>query len=398
MKRKVFFICLFIIIPLLSISQENEYETKWEQGYKFNSSDGHFKMKFGGRIMNDWAFFSQEEDVQDKTGKINNGTEFRRVRVFNSGTIYNNINYKLQLGFAGGTVKAKDLYIEITDIPVAGNLKIGHYKEPFSLEKLTSSKYISFMERSSASAFAPGRNTGFLLHNETKQSRLSWQIGMFTNANDFGNNKNINDYYSYTARIAGLPFQKNDKKQLLHTGIGVTYRQGMSGPYSFSARPEAHLAEKYVNTGDIEEVQNVFQYNTELAYVSGPLALQGEFYQSAVTTNSSDSYKFHGGYGQISYLITGENKSYKNPGGGFGRIKPNENFGGEKNGTGAWEVAVRYSMIDLNDHNGGKMNEVTAGLNWYLNPSVRIMANYGIVTLHDIGKTDILQLRFQIDF
>jgi phosphate-selective porin OprO/OprP len=47
-------------------------------------------------------------------------------------------------------------------------------------------------------------------------------------------------------------------------------------------------------------------------------------------------------------------------------------------GTGAWEVAYRYSYVDLNDTgiNGGQMNQHTIGLNWYLNDNTRLQFNY----------------------
>ena len=77
----------------------------------------------------------------------NTGTEFRRVRVFNSGKLYGNVKYKLQLDFAGGEIAFKDVWMELGELPIDGKLRVGYFKEPLRLEVLTSSKYISFMER-----------------------------------------------------------------------------------------------------------------------------------------------------------------------------------------------------------------------------------------------------------
>jgi len=77
---------------------------------------------------------------------------------------------------------------------------------------------------------------------------------------------------------------------------------------------------------------------------------------------------------------------------------------------GAWELATRFSYLDLTDAGirGGEMWDVTAGINWYAAPNVRVMLNY--VHSHvknrqlvaggsDIsGSGDILQSRFQLDF
>ena len=44
------------------------------------------------------------------------------------------------------------------------------------------------------------------------------------------------------------------------------------------------------------------------------------------------------------------------------------------------------------------MSDVTFGLNWYVFPNVRIMANYVLAHLNNVGDSDIFQLRFQIDY
>ncbi|MEE8159192.1 MAG: porin, partial [Dehalococcoidia bacterium] len=77
-------------------------------------------------------------------------------------------------------------------------------------------------------------------------------------------------------------------------------------------------------------------------------------------------------------------------------------------GLGAWEVAARYSNLDLNDASigGGKMHNLTFGLNWYLNPNVRWMVNAVLSKTKDsvssVGITDgnaqIYQTRVQIDW
>jgi phosphate-selective porin OprO/OprP len=303
----------------------------------------------------------------------------------------------LQLDFAGGKVEAKDIFIEITDLPVVGNIKIGHFKEPFSLEELTSSKYITFMERPAVTAFNPSRNTGIMLHNHVFKERLSWQIGWFRNTDSYGNNKDAANNQNLTFRLAGLPLYKEKEHRFLHLGMGYSHRTGLK-EYSISARPEAHMAGKYVSTGTIGDIERENLINGELAFVSGSFALQGELFQSSVNTHLSGPFDFNGNYVRISYLLTGENKSYKSPGEGFGRINPKNNFNGKDNGIGAWEVALRSSSIDLRDAEGRQMNLFTAGVNWYLNPSVRIMTNFGLVDLHNIGRMNVLQMRFQIDF
>ena len=47
-------------------------------------------------------------------------------------------------------------------------------------------------------------------------------------------------------------------------------------------------------------------------------------------------------------------------------------------GTGAWQVGARYNYLDLNDKglNGGILHNVSAGVNWFLNPNMKVQFNY----------------------
>lgn len=58
----------------------------------------------------------------------------------------------------------------------------------------------------------------------------------------------------------------------------------------------------------------------------------------------------------------------------FFRVRTNR---GIATGPGAWEIAARFSTINLSDGNvqGGRLNDVTLGVNWYLNFQARMFLN-----------------------
>ena len=84
---------------------------------------------------------------------------------------------------------------------------------------------------------------------------------------------------------------------------------------------------------------------------------------------------YHGGYLQLLYFLSGEHDNYNKGTGVFDRVIPHENFGWfRKCGAGAWQVGARYNYLDLNDDglDGGILHNGTFGLNWFLNPNMKI--------------------------
>ena len=97
--------------------------------------------RFGGRIQNDWAWFIQNDASEAAIGDVLDGTEFRRARFYASGTVYNDVEFKVQYDFAGGDADFKDVWIGLKGIPGVASLRFGHQKEPFSLDELTSNMW-----------------------------------------------------------------------------------------------------------------------------------------------------------------------------------------------------------------------------------------------------------------
>jgi len=398
---------VFLLFPLFAFylansqeTKENPFTTKWDNGFKIENADKSISMKFGGRLMYDYGFFSlnNEAEANGYTLFSNNGNEFRRARLFTSGTIYSNVDFKLQIDFAGGEIVLKDAFITIKKLPVVGNFRLGHFKEPYRLESLTSSKYITFMERALPINVIPERNSGFMIFNDFANKKMSWQIGLFRGADKAtSDSPEANGDYALTSRLTGLAV--NNGKTLLHLGVSHSYRKPQEDKsFGYSVRPEVHISDKYIIT-NIEGVKNVNLLNFEAALVAGSFSLQGEFSKANVISSIKDQ-TFNSYYTQASYFLTGEKRNYKSSYDGFDRVKPNKNFG--ESGSGALELALRYSFIDgMNDD---KMSNVTAGLNWHLNPATRVMANYVISNVKNNtqfsgeGQFNAFQMRFQIDF
>ena len=399
MKRLILFIIL--ATGLTAGAQEiNGFKTYWKNGLHFESTDKNFKIKLGGRIHYD-VLFIQQDDSLDAHFRAKNGSELRRARLYTSGTIYKNIKFKFQVDFAPGRVVLKDVYIQLTKIPVAGNIRIGHFKEPYGLEMLTSSNFASFMERPLTNQFDFDRSLGIMLYNHYFKKRFAWYAGYFVPDHNLGIYRG--NKYHITFRLTGLPiYQTEGQYRILHLGAGYSYQYHDNKEIIYKTRPEAHLAPKYINL-QVDHLKTSNSFKGEVAFVLGSFCFESEYTTSGLNPSSDselqkDNYLLDAWFANISWFITGEHKNYNPSKSAFDRVHPKKNFG--DNGIGSFEIALRYSSIDFDDAdlNGGRMNDFTAGLNWYLNPAVRFTFNYIHSTLKEIGEANIFQTRFQVTF
>lgn len=343
-------------------------------------------IEVGGRIQVDAAWY--DEDLT----ALNDGTEFRRARLFATGDLATDWAYKAQFDFAGNDVTAKDLYIRYTGLEGA-DLTIGQFKQPFSLEDLTSSKYTTFMERSLPTAFSTGHRIG--IGYARFQGAWGFQGSVYGQEADAGDGGD--EGFGIGGRLIFTPLAGTDR--LVHLGLAVASEgpeDGAASSVRFRARPESHVTDvRLVDTGGITNTDRVNKLGLEAAAVFGPFSVQGEYISVAVDRERGfEDFDFDGYYIYGSWILTGESRPYKK--GSFSRLKPAAD-------SGAWELGLRFSSLDLNDGTrlGGQQDDITLGLNYYLRPNVRFMANYVMVdTDATVGDDDpnIVQFRAAVDF
>ncbi len=371
-------------------------------------------MKIGGRAYADTAMFSQNTNSFAQGLDANNGTEFRATWLYFAGTGFDVIDYKVQFDLAGN-VSYKDVFLAVKELPLLGHVKIGHFKEPFSLEQLTASKYLTFMERSLGdSIFVPARNMGVMAYDCSESERMTWAMGAFVSEQgaDPPDFQRDHEGAALTMRATYLPWydEATNGRGLFHTGAAYSYRAISDGQVRLRSRPESHLAPYIVDT--TLNVSDVQLFGGELAYVYGSFSAQAEYFHATLDPTAAGSdVELDGCYFLCSYFLTGENRPYSRQSGAFTRVKPFENFfrvrdenGDVQMGKGALELAYRYSYVDLNDGiaAGGRGSDHTLGLNWYLTPYTRMMFNYihstADTTAANDGVMNIFQMRAQFDF
>jgi len=412
----------------LAKKSDPESKASLKEGIKLKSQDGTFQAQVGAYFQADTAFFGS--DITD----FSNGTELRRGRISVGGTVFTDWDYKLEADFAGTTPGGSTNSVTVTDAYVRYNgfrpvtITAGNFKVPFSLEALGSAKYTTFMERGLPFAFLTSRRLGGMISTNGD----NWSVS----AGWFGDGITAQNTDDEGAMIAGratfAPVFSIDR--VLHLGFSAgrvdpPHAAGNKPETTrFRSKPEANmvsdgLAEssfltdvdgnafgrssgRLVDTGSISgDVSSYSLYGGELAGIFGPLSLQGEYLSANVNRDVAHDAGFDGFYVLGSWLITGESRVYKADKGVFDMVVPRQPFSLKNGGSGAWEVALRYSNLDLNDADvrGGELDDLTVGLNWYINQYVRLSANYVSVLdvkggAHDNDEPDIYEMRMQFAY
>jgi len=432
----------------LAALKEELQKIKDKQVADQKKASGRPSVKAGGRFYADWTAYDQNAASVAQIGDQQNGFEYRRARIFLEGEAFHVIDYRVQYDFSdnesalssvsptssdlGGFLPApvvtsvssssrilgvpgfRDVYLTVKELPALGHVRVGHYKEPFGLEQLTSSKYITFMERGLLTAFTPERNVGVMAFDHSENERMTWAIGAFISENDDDPPvfRDDDGGTALTVRTTYLPWydEATEGRGLLHLGIAYSYRDIADDAVRFAERPEAHLGSAVVDTGTITGVPKYQQLGLEAAFVYGPWSVQSEYMIAFVDRTAATGVDFNGFYVYTSYFLTGENRHYKRTAGAFDRVRPYENFfrvcsedGSVQTGWGAWEIGYRFSTLDLDDTGiaGGNVSDHTIGLTWYLNPYTRLMFNYVNSDLRRFGVTgnmNTFETRAQIDF
>jgi phosphate-selective porin OprO/OprP len=320
-----------------------------------------------------------------------------------------------------------DLWVGLKELPVIGNIRFGHIRDPFGLETYSSARALSFLERGAGfEAFDQEFQPGVWGFNSYFDQRLNlaWSVTR-PDPNQFDVDVGNGDYV-LTGRVAGLPFWANNGRCFLHLAADYQYRTGQFDPtigdhdFRFRTRPDFHsedfLLPRFVDTGTIVSDEADF-LNLEALLVLGSLHVQSEYTQ--VWVNNANvggaavgDRTFNAFYVYASYFLTGESRSYDKRLLRLDNQLVNEPFfwvrgedGQHHWGLGAWEALFRYDTINLNSGTvrGGSLTTYTLGLNWYMNNNLKWQLNYVLADRSvdppkASGLAHLLGLRFQLSF
>lgn len=401
-------------------------------------------------------------------GDLSDGFYFRRIRPFLEGTLYEVFEYRLNLALENNqfqTAGLDEVWVGWNKIPALGSVRVGHFKNAWGLEgdMTSSSRTMTFMERSSMTeAIYLNQNfgTGLWFGNSYLDDHVTYQTTLVLPDNGASSGAFFGDgQWGTNSRLTALPLYEDEGRHLLHLGGSFGWRNGTSNNATSSirtltlqARPEMRddvpagstvaglsvpnaNSNRMVSTGPLA-LNNYYTLGTELLYIHGPFSLQVEHawgfldgvagvaptgftFHPAVTPDQN--YTFQGGYVQVCYTLTGENRAYDKKFGSLARDYfkngpfTNAWFVRDGNGNldwgwGAWELAARWTYVNLNDGagvnrvQGGAMQGVGLGLNWYLSRDLKVQFEWNFDHRYDLpvnsvaGNTSGFGIRTQLSF
>jgi phosphate-selective porin OprO/OprP len=378
-------------------------EAKTKGGFEIK--DGDFSFKFGGRIMVDYSLPS--EDVT----AMGSNLFFRRARLEFSGMMFKDWKYSAEFDMAENAVVAKDLFVTYTGFENQEVL-IGQFKQPWSLEELSSSKQLAFLERSLMnSAWTTAHRTGLGWRHFGGNHSLT--VAAYGKEAGVTNTGNEDEPISFGARFVWAPWRGDDS--LLHIGVAMAEEEVETGAgVRLRARPEARVSNgniRLVDTGNIADATGLSKTGLEVAWMSGGLSVQGEYQMVSVDSVTEANPEFSGYYVEARWFMGGEVRPYSMTTGAFSGIKP-------LSIEGAWELRVRGSQVDLEDGcvaavvalpcvganaEAGTESNFSVGVTYYPNANVRWMLEYITADVSSLDPAQeespsFLQTRFQLSW
>ena len=399
--------------------------------------DGNFKFALRGVFQFDAANYLQDDDDADTDGLTNaqggdlsSGANFRRARIGFEGTAFKVWNYALTYEAGGSGNEAAGLqqaWVEYAGWKPFGltapvRFRVGAFAVENTLEGATSNTDQLFLERPSAAELVrgtfggDGRNAfGIYANGDRLFTSVFVTGGTLSNADVATTGEVHDEGWGYIARVAALPIRATDYS--LHIGanyssivqVGDPNSTDVEGTLQFRERPELRVdASASSPASSIRLVdttaftaESARAYGLELAGQWRNFFLAGEWLNiDAQRPGAFRDPSFSGYYVQGAWTITGERRAWSAANGGYGGIRPTNNFNLNEGHWGAWELAARYSVIDLNDnegtvgvagstaagnYRGGEQTISTLGVNWYPNSVVRFLLDFQNVEVERIA-------------
>lgn len=354
-----------------------------ENGIGLKSKDGNNTIQLTGRLHMDYRQYSPDYGTGQTTDSYQNLAEVRRARFGVRGQFQKDFKYEFSGNFGNDIgMSSSSTTMDVAWVNYAANPELqyqfGLFKMPFSLEQLTSSNNIDFMERSLVGQvegeFIPGKETGFMIHGVPKPG-LTYALAA---SRGRANKDAVSDGFDYIGRVTtNIAEVQGIKTYVAHLGAAYSTGEIKGGVAPASGRTESRSANAFFTGPALGGVTTRTRQGLEAAFAYNAFKIQAEQFNFKYDPTTGLDQEIKGHYIFAVYNLTGENFNYKD--GVFGSLKPNNPV--DKGGRGAWQIGVRMSEFNADGITvaTGKTDRATAityGLTWFATDNLRFMVNY----------------------
>ena len=405
------------------------------------SADGKYTASLRSLVQFDAGYYMQ--NGAPAGSDLSSGSNFRRARLGVEGTLEKVFDYSFIYDFGGSGVEGTAIsqaYVQYTALkPFA--IRLGAFAPLASLEDSGGAGDTIFLERASAVEVARGIAGG-----DGRSAISVSAIGdrylaslAYTGAR-VGQSGFFDEQQGLVGRVAGLIYSSPNANIVLGGNGSYVFDTADAAAgagaapvgTSFANPPELRVDDtgpngasaSLVSTGAII-ADKVTQWGLDGAAQWKNLYAEGGYFHFGADRIGAglagSDPDFSGWYAQASWLLTGESRRYDAARAAFRAPKVAAPFTGlAGSGWGVWEIAARYSVLDLTEQTGrstanggirgGEQDIWTFGANWYPNNVIRFSFNYLLIDIDRMAQgttppfTDISQkdqafaLRSQVSF
>jgi len=399
--------------------------------------------KITGFTQLDGGWYWQSPNNKATVGDAQDGVGFRRARLAAYGRAAENTNWQLEMDFAtAGRPSFFDTFLEQMEVPALGNVRIGQFVQPFSIDSMSGFRNLPFLERSLPFlAFVPFRRVGLMAYDLSPDEMTNWGVsvfktGAFNNA-PLGDDRFASDIgdvggYSMSTRVSHLMYYDPlaEDRYLWLVGAGYDYSQMTENDAALSGTPgnagggpspffQTRVLPEFGTLGYPENgstfgtavngtpifidsgryaAQSFNLWGLETLWQSGPWSVQSEWMGMSVNSVVGPIF-YNGAYAEVMYRITGETRVYDKKTAALKNPVPFTDFISMKPGGvcgwGAWEVCARWSFVNI--HNPEELQ------GHYYNPTTNTYdarGGAGNGTLNDLtfGVTWFLNAHSKLQF
>ena len=326
--------------------------------------------------------------------------DIARKRIGFEGTVGKYADFQVEREIGDDLDPWRDVYVNYSQFEQV-QFQVGKFKQPFGLDENTGATNLDFAYRSLiATAIAPGRERGYMVHGRLADRMIGYELGKFDhdgrNARPKRPTERVFGSDTTTGRLYGNPLRKL-KSNLDDFVVGIAWStteltEGFSAIRGKTVFDQTFFSNEYLVLGQR------LRRGLELRWRPGPVSIQAEYSKvtderlgESVEDTDLSLLRGRGWYLAGTWAVTGDRKAD-----GLDATK-RPVF---KGGIGAVEVAARVERLTFDstaEPNGSDPSTsiradvilgnsdkvVTFGVNWYLNRWVKVQFNIIKETLDD---------------